>query len=105
MARKKKNWSPAAKFEIALLAIKGETTINEICQRFEVAASQVHAWRKQLLEQGSQLFTKSNKAAEAVSTELEHKQSKLYEKIGQLTVERDFLKKSWGKLPGNGDDS
>jgi transposase len=40
-----------------------------------------------------------------VSTELEHKQSKLYEKIGQLTVERDFLKKSWGKLPGNGDDS
>jgi transposase len=105
MARKKKNWSPAAKFEIALLAIKGETTINEICQRFEVAASQVHTWRKQLLEQGSQLFTKSNKAAEAASTELEHKQSKLYEKIGQLTVERDFLKKSWGKLPGNGDDS
>jgi transposase len=105
MARKKKNWSPAAKFEIALLAIKGETTINEICQRFEVGASQVHTWRKQLLEQGSQLFTKSNKAAEAASTELEHKQNKLYEKIGQLTVERDFLKKSWGKLPGNGDDS
>jgi transposase len=105
MARKKKIWSSVAKFEIALLAIKGETTINEICQRFEVAASQVHAWRKQLLEQGSQLFTKNNKAAEAASTELEHKQSKLYEKIGQLTVERDFLKKSWGKLPGNGDDN
>ena len=105
MARKTKMWSPAAKFEIALLAIKGETTINEICQRFAVAASQVHTWRKQLLEQGSQLYAKSNKAAEAASTELEHKQSKLYEKIGQLTVERDFLKKSWGKLPGNGDDS
>jgi len=91
MAQRKK-WSPAVKFEIALLAIKGETTLNEICKRFEVATSQVHAWKKQLLEQGSQLFTKSDKAAEVAAVELENKQSKLYEKIGQLTVERDFQK-------------
>jgi transposase len=104
MAQRKK-WSPAAKFEIALLAIKGETTLNEICKRFEVAPSQVHAWKKQLLEQGSQLFSKNDKAAEAAAVELETKQSKLYEKIWQLTVERDFLKKSWGKLPGSGGDN
>lgn len=102
MARNKK-WSAAAKFEIALLAIKGETTLNEICKRYEVAPSQVHAWRKQLLEQGANLFAKNDKASEAAA--IEHKQSKLYEKIGELTVERDFLKKSWGKLPGNGDKS
>lgn len=104
MARNKK-WSAAAKFEIALLAIKGETTLNEICKRYEVAPSQVHAWRKQLLEQGANLFAKSDKASEAAAVELEHMQSKLYKKIGELTVERDFLKKSWGKLPGNGDKS
>jgi transposase len=104
MARNKK-WSAAAKFEIALLAIKGETTLNEICKRYEVAPSQVHAWRKQLLEQGANLFAKNDKASDAAAVELEHKQSKLYEKIGELTVERDFLKKSWGKLPGNGDKS
>jgi transposase len=104
MARNKK-WSPAAKFEIVLLAIKGETTLNEICKRYEVAPSQVHAWKKQFLEQGANLFAKNDKAAEAATTELERKQSKLYEKIGQLTVERDFLKKSLGKIPGNGDDS
>jgi transposase len=104
MARNKK-WSASAKFEIALLAIKGETTLNEICKRYEVAPSQVHAWKKQLLEQGAQLFAKNDKAAETAVIELEHKQSKLYEKIGQLTVERDFLKKSWDKLPGNGDDN
>jgi transposase len=104
MARKK-NWSPSAKFEIALLAIKGETTINEICKRYEVSPSQVHAWRKQLLDQGANLFTKSDKAAESAATELERKQSKLFEKIGELTVERDFLKKSWGKLPRNGDEN
>ncbi len=50
MARRKK-WSPSAKFEIALLAIKGETTLNEICTRYEVAPSQVHAWKKQLRQQ------------------------------------------------------
>jgi transposase len=101
----RKKWSPAAKFEIALLAIKGETTLNEICKRYEVAPSQVHAWKKQLLEQGAQLFNKGDKAAEEASADLERTQKQLYEKIGKLTVERDFLKKSWGKLPGNGDDN
>jgi transposase len=104
VARNKK-WSPSAKFEIALLAIKGETTLNEICKRYEVAPSQVHAWKKQLLEQGSHLFDKNDKAAETAAIELERRQSKLYEKIGELTVERDFLKKSWEKLPGNGDEN
>lgn len=104
MAQKKK-WSASAKFEIALLAIKGEMTLNEICKRYGVAPSQLHAWRKQLLEQGANLFAKNDKASEPGTTELERQQSKLYEKIGQLTVERDFLKKSWGKLPGNGDNS
>lgn len=104
MARHKK-WSPSAKFEIALLAIKGETTLNEICKRYEVAPSQVHAWKKQLLEQGANLFTKNNKAAESATTDREHLQKQLFEKIGQLTVERDFLKKSWGKFQGNNEES
>jgi transposase len=99
-----RKWSAALKFEIALLAIKDDTPINEICTRYQVAASQVHAWRKQLLEHGPQLFTKGDKqAAEAI--DLERKQNQLYEKIGKLTVEHDFLKKSWGKRQGNGDDS
>lgn len=101
----KKKWSSAAKFEIALLAIKNETTLNAICKRYEVAPSLVHKWKKQLLEQGAELFTGNDKAQETATAELERRQSKLYEKIGQLTVERDFLKKSWGTLPGNGDDN
>lgn len=47
---KNKTWTAAAKFEIALLAAKGEVTINEICKKYTVAPSQVHAWKKQLLE-------------------------------------------------------
>jgi transposase len=90
----KKKWSSAAKFEIALLAIKGEITLNEICQRYGVAPSQVHAWKKQLLEQGNQVFSKSDKSLKTAE-ESDRKERHLYQKIGQLTMERDFLKKSW----------
>jgi transposase len=101
----KKKWSASIKFEIALLAIKNETTLNDICKRYQVSPSLVHAWKKQLLEQGSHLFVKNDKAAEALTRELENKQSKLYEKIGQLIVERDFLKEVWSKFQGSSDDN
>ncbi len=102
---KRKNWSPSEKFKIALLAIKGEATLNEICKQYQVAPSQVHAWKKQLLEQGAYLFSKGQKGSKSSETELERKQSQLFAKIGQLTVERDFLKKSWDRFQGNDDES
>lgn len=102
---KHKKWLPQIKFEIALLAIKGEMTLSDICKRYEVAPSQIKTWKNQLLEQGSNLFVKSCKAAEESADKLEREKSKLYEKIGQLTVERDFLKKVWGKFQENNDDS
>jgi len=104
MARHKK-WLPAVKFEIALLALKGETTLSDICKRYEVAPSQVKDWKKQLLEQGASLFVKNDKAAEEATHKLEREQGKLYEKIGQLTVERDFLKKVWVKFQGDSDEN
>lgn len=99
---KRKKWPAAVKFEIALQMIKGEQTLNDICKRYEVAPTQVKAWKKQLVEQGAEIFSKAGAKAEAAS-KIEHEQSKLYEKIGQLTVERDFLKKAWGKFQGNND--
>jgi transposase len=104
MARHKK-WLPAVKFEIALLAIKGEMTLSELCKRYEVAPSQVKVWKTQLLEQGAKLFVKTDKAAVEAANKAEREQGKLYEKIGQLTVERDFLKKVWDKFQGTRDDS
>ncbi len=101
-----KKWSSAAKFEIVLQTIKGESTLNEICRRYKVAPSQVHAWKKQWLETGKEIFDKkSDKTTLKTTAELERQQSKLYETIGQLTVERDFLKKSWEKFQGNGGEN
>lgn len=95
----KRKWSASEKFKIALIAIKNETTINDICKKYEVAPCQVHEWKKKVLEQGANLFVKNDKAAQAAVTDAEKKQNKLFEKIGELTVERDFLKKSLDKLP------
>ena len=100
MAAKKK-WSAALKFEIVLLALKGETTINEICKRYEVAPGQIHLWKKQFLEKGAQIFLNNDKGTKDLEADFENKENKLYEKIGKLTVERDFLKKSWNKFHAN----
>lgn len=94
---KHKKWASSIKFEIALEAVKGDIPLTELCKKYEVSPSQVHLWKKQLLEQGSQLFNKVDKSA-SIKAEHERTESTLYEKIGQLTVERDFLKKCWGKL-------
>ena len=64
----RKKWSSRKKLEISLLSIKGNMTINEICKHYHVCPSQIHAWKKLLIEGGSQLFEKqdsasSNKAA------------------------------------------
>ena len=100
---KRKKWSAAAKFEIVLQVLKGESTLNEVCTRYQVAPSQVHAWKKQFLEQGKAVFErKADKAVKKVQSD--RKESKLYETIGQLTVERDFLKKSWEKFQGSNDE-
>ncbi len=102
---KNKKWSPSQKFEIALMAVKNETTINDICKKYTVAPSQVHEWKKQLLEQGADLFGRSSKKPQQIiAAESEKEKTKLYAKIGELTVEQDFLKKSLQKLPLNLDE-
>jgi len=103
MSRYKK-WSSAMKFEIALQALKNDTPLNDICKKYEVAPGQVHAWKKQLLEQGAQVFTSTDKTSKLLA---EHEETKrvLYETVGQLTVERDYLKKCWSKLHGNSDNN
>lgn len=94
---KRKKWSSAAKFEIVLQVLKGDKTLNEICKHYEAAPSQVHVWKKEFLEHGAKLFEGKSKST-TDDTLNEKKEKILYEKIGQLTVERDFLKKAWGKF-------
>ena len=94
----KKKWLPAAKLKIALAALKNDKTIAGICQDYRVAPSQVHAWKKRLLDEGVKLFEGSSKTDNCATERQEELQAQRYKKIGELTVEPDFLDKAWSNL-------
>ena len=76
------------KFAAGLAMIKGEMTVAQISQKYKVHASVLHRWKKILLERGSEVFEVStSRASENPPTDT------LERKIGQLTMEIDFLKK------------
>jgi len=84
------------KFKVALEAIKEDMTIIQIVSTYQVAESFVHRWRKQLLDQENEVFTKDMSGQEEkASSDIE----KLHAKIGKLTLERDFLESALLKVP------
>jgi transposase len=89
MSTKRKKFSAAEKFRIALEAIKGELTIAEISAKYRVHATQINKWKKQALDYLATAFADKLKPQE----HHEEKFAELYQQIGQLKVENDFLKK------------
>ena len=93
----KKRYEKAFKARVAIEAIRGEKTIQQIAQDFEVHPNLVGQWKKQLLEGATALFEKPNKNAEELQ---QKKTEELYRQIGELQVEKEFLKKKYRQLYG-----
>jgi transposase-like protein len=93
MKQIRKKHSPAFKAKVALAALQGEHTIAELASRFEVHPSQIHAWRKALVQGAPQLFQNGSGRQEKDQEALT---AQLYQQIGQLKVERDFLSRRSG---------
>ena len=91
MARKS-NYENSFKFKVALAAVKGDKTYEEIATEFNVSKSLISKWRDELLKNGAQVY---NKEGKVIANEA--KEEKLYQQIGQLTMEVDFLKKFLSK--------
>jgi transposase len=95
MAGKRKQHTAAFKAQVALAALKGDRTVNELASQFGVHPTLIHGWKKQLLAGAEQLFTNGTKAA---ATDAEVVQGALYEQIGRLKMELEWLKKKVGPV-------
>ena len=85
--RKRRNHSPQFKTKVAVEALKEDLTIAELAQRFDVHPNQVTAWKRQLLEGAVDVFESGPKRAD----QSEETIKELHAKIGELTMEKDFL--------------
>lgn len=93
MKNKRRNHSAQFKAKVALAAIKGDRTIAELAGEFDVHPNQIAQWKRQLLESLPEVFSRSRQKDRHRQDELtEH----LYQQIGQLKVELDWLKKKSG---------
>jgi len=85
--RPRRNHTPTFKAKVALAAMKGEKTLAELAQQFDVHPNQITQWKGQLLEGASGVFGRDTPEAAASGVDLKS----LHAKIGELTLENDFL--------------
>jgi transposase-like protein len=95
MSKKRKVYSPKMKLQVVLELLSGRKTQAQITSEYGVHASQQIKWKKQLLEHGAEVFEDKRLR---ITRENNHEKQieKLYQQIGQLSVERDWLQKKIG---------
>jgi transposase-like protein len=96
----RKRYDKDFKAKVAIEAMKGEKTLQELAQQFEVHPNMIAQWKRQLIEQAAQLFEKAGKG-NAEAEIAERKTDQLFRQIGQLQVENDYLKKKYKQLYGS----
>ena len=92
MSKTRRNHAPQFKAKVALEALAGEKTIHEIAAKHQVHPNQVTQWRRQLIDQAASVFGKAAPGVDSAGD-----REALLAKIGQLTVEKDFLSRVLGK--------
>jgi len=90
--KKRRKHDAAFKAKVALEAVANDRTINEIAAKYQVHPGQVSQWKKELLSNASSLFEQGKKSVSDDNREI----AELHQKIGQLTIEADWLKKKLG---------
>src|ERR1700681_2403553 len=94
MRRPRRNHSAAFKARVALAAIKGDKTLAELAEQFDVHPNQITQWKSQLLESAAELFAPAAERRGSEGPSLKDLQAK----IGQLAMENDFLSGALGRI-------
>jgi transposase-like protein len=94
MTRKRRVFGAAFKAKVALAAVRGDKTTAQLASEFSVHTSQVTAWKKQLLEQAAGLFEDGRQRRDESAAD----EQELYEQIGRLKMEVEWLKKKSAEL-------
>lgn len=92
MSRKRRTHSPEFKAKVALAAIKGDETLGELARRYQINANLIVKWKKLLLENSGEVFASGKGLAPDRESEIKALQAK----IGEITMENDFLSKALG---------
>jgi transposase len=92
--RTRRNHSPALKAKVALEALREQESVAEIARRYKLHVTVVAKWKRQLAENVEQVFETNGE----VSRDSSERENELLKKIGELTVERDFLARGLGRL-------
>jgi len=95
MKGKRKQHSAAFKAQVALATLKGDKTVNELASQYGVHPTLIHAWKKQLLAGADQVFSHGSKVT---TGDPEAEKAELFEQIGRLKMELEWLKKKVGPL-------
>ena len=96
MRRKRRTHSPEFKAKVALAAVQGDLTMAELVQKFDVHPNQITDWKKQLLDSAPDVFGKGARKAEDTAEAVQE----LHARIGQLTMENDFLGRGLERIHG-----
>lgn len=94
MTKARTKHSPAFKAKVALAAVREQETVAELARRHRINANMVYKWKRQLLDNIRRAFT----VEEGSSNDGTAREAELLQKIGELTVERDFLSRGLGRL-------
>ena len=97
MAKTRKKFVSALKANVALEAMREDATVPELAKRHGLHPNQIYGRKKQLLDNAESLFARGTVSPAVDGEEREAETAKLYVKIGQLTVGRDFLAKRSGR--------
>ena len=95
MKGKRKQHTAAFKAQVALAAVKGDKTVNELASQYGVHPTLIHGWKKQLLAGADQVFQNGN---QTVTADAEAEKAQLFEQIGRLKMELEWLKKKVGPV-------